>query len=98
LRPAVSAQTFNLAIAFILPHEEEFARGYWGDERFVVVENVPGDDGGLTKYGIDEESHPDVDIANLTRDQAIAIYAKDGVSTASIRSSRSWRSRVLTCG
>lgn len=65
---------FLKAIAFILPHEEEFARGHWGDENFVVTENVSGDSGGLTKYGIDASSHPGVDIANLTRDQAIAIY------------------------
>jgi lysozyme family protein len=68
------SDAFNKAIAFILPHEEEFARGHWGDENFVVTENVAGDSGGLTKYGIDHASHPGVDIANLTRAQAIAIY------------------------
>jgi lysozyme family protein len=70
----VSTDAFNRAIAFILPHEEEFARGHWGDENFVVTENVSGDAGGLTKYGIDAASHPGVNIAQLTRDQAIAIY------------------------
>jgi len=65
---------FQKAIAFILPHEEEFARGHWGDENFVVAENVPGDSGGWTKYGIDASSHPGVDIKDLTRPQAIAIY------------------------
>jgi lysozyme family protein len=68
------SEAFNKAIAFILPHEEEFARGHWGDENFVIVENVPGDAGGLTKYGIDARSHPGINIANLTRDKAIAIY------------------------
>lgn len=65
---------FLRAIAFILPHEENFARGHWGDENYVVTENVPGDSGGLTKYGIDKSSHPNVDIANLTRDEAVEIY------------------------
>jgi lysozyme family protein len=65
---------FLLAIAFVLPHEEEFARGHWGDENFVVTENVAGDSGGLTKYGIDQRSHPGVDIAGLTRPGAIGIY------------------------
>jgi len=67
---------FTRAISFVLPHEEEFARGHWGDENFVVTENVSGDAGGLTKYGIDEASNPGVDIANLTKDEAIAIYRK----------------------
>ena len=65
---------FLKAIQFVLPHEEEFARNHWGDENFVITENVSGDSGGVTKYGIDASSHPGVDIANLTRDQAIAIY------------------------
>jgi lysozyme family protein len=65
---------FLRAIAFILPHEEEFARGHWGDENHVVAENVSGDSGGVTKYGIDASSHPGVDIANLSRDDAVAIY------------------------
>lgn len=37
-------------------------------------ENDPDDSGGETKFGIDKESHPDVDIRNLTRDRARQIY------------------------
>lgn len=73
----MSAATFQQAIAFILPHEEEFARGHWGDERFVITEHVPGDHGGTTKYGIDQASHPEVAVENLTREGAIAIYARE---------------------
>lgn len=69
--------TFEKAIQFILPHEEEFARGHWGDENFVVSENVSGDAGGLTKYGIDAASHPGIDIANLTRARAVALYHQE---------------------
>lgn len=37
----------------------------------------PDDPGGATKYGIDARSHPGVDIAALTEDQARAIYEKE---------------------
>jgi lysozyme family protein len=72
----VSSEAFDKAIGFVLPHEEEFARGHWGDENYVVTENFPGDSGGLTKYGIDQAGNPGVDIANLTKEQAIAIYRR----------------------
>lgn len=39
--------------------------------------NDPNDPGGETKFGISKRSYPDVDIANLTRDQAKAIYLRD---------------------
>ena len=41
----------------------------------VKAENVAGDRGGLTKYGIDAQAHPGVDITNLTYDGATKIYA-----------------------
>ena len=40
----------------------------------VIAEEDPDDPGGLTKYGIDQRSHPDVDIRNLTESKAIEIY------------------------
>jgi len=39
--------------------------------------NDPQDAGGETKYGISKHAYPDVDIANLTIDQALAIYKRD---------------------
>lgn len=39
--------------------------------------NDPDDPGGETKYGISKRAYPDLDIANLTRDQAKAIYGTD---------------------
>ena len=39
--------------------------------------NNPADPGGETKYGISHRAYPNVDIANLTMDQAKAIYEKD---------------------
>jgi len=41
------------------------------------LSNNPLDAGGLTNFGISQRSYPDVDIKNLTRGQAAAIYQKD---------------------
>ncbi len=41
------------------------------------ITNLSGDKGGLTKYGIAQMSHPDVDISGLTEEQAMNIYAKE---------------------
>lgn len=35
------------------------------------------DRGGLTRWGISQASYPGLDIANLTRDEAVAIYIRD---------------------
>ena len=40
-------------------------------------DNDPDDPGGETKFGIDKRSHPDVDIRNLTREDATTIYWRD---------------------
>jgi len=39
-----------------------------------VFENDPDDPGGATKFGIDQRSHPNEDIRNLTMDRAAEIY------------------------
>lgn len=39
--------------------------------------NNANDPGGETKYGVSKRAYPDLDIANLTLDQAKAIYYKD---------------------
>lgn len=39
--------------------------------------NDPSDPGGETNWGISKRTYPNVDIKNLTRDQAIAIYQRD---------------------
>lgn len=39
--------------------------------------NDPADPGGETNWGISKRSYPNVDIKNLTRDQAAAIYLRD---------------------
>jgi lysozyme family protein len=37
-------------------------------------ENDPDDPGGATKFGIDQRSHPNVDIQHLTEQEAMDIY------------------------
>jgi len=65
---------FPASLAFVLRHECVFAPGHDGDLAYVIPENVPGDTGGCTKYGIDAADHPNLDIPSLTLDQATAIY------------------------
>jgi lysozyme family protein len=46
-----------------------------GDEGGYV--NDPNDAGGETKFGISKRQHPTLDIKNLTREEAAAIYFRD---------------------
>lgn len=39
--------------------------------------NDPKDPGGETKWGISKRAHPELDIKNLTLEQALGIYKKD---------------------
>ena len=41
------------------------------------LSNDKYDSGGLTKYGISQTSYPNLDIKNLTKEQAEQIYKKD---------------------
>lgn len=42
-----------------------------------AITNDPDDPGGLTRYGISKRAHPEVDIENLTREQAAEIYRQE---------------------
>ncbi len=55
---------FDKAVEIILKKE-----GYLSDD--------PRDNGGLTKFGISKRAYPNLDIANLTVEQAIDIYRRD---------------------
>ena len=57
-------ERFNKAIEKVLSHEG----GYVTDIN---------DPGGETHFGISKKSYPDLDIQNLTRDEAIGIYRHD---------------------
>ena len=65
---------FESALEFVLRHECAYEEGHQGDLMHVICEDVSGDAGGCTKYGIDAADHPGVDIAGLTLDQAVEIY------------------------
>lgn len=56
--------TFDKAVQFVLSQEGDFS-------------DDPQDAGGATRWGISHRSYPELDIANLTREQAIDIYKKD---------------------
>jgi lysozyme family protein len=73
---------FQPSLAFVLRHECVYASGHDNDLNFVISEDVPGDSGGCTKYGIDAASHPGVDIRALTLAGATDIY-RDGEWTRS---------------
>lgn len=53
---------FEQAIALVLKHEGGYTPG------------LPGDPGGETNFGISKRAFPDLDIANLTVQQAEEIY------------------------
>lgn len=57
-------EAFDVAITRILGFE-----GGYG--------NNPNDPGGETNFGISKRSYPDLDIRNLTREEAIGIYKRD---------------------
>lgn len=67
---------FSTFIPFVLEHETVFRKGHYGDYVFAVAENDSRDPGGLTKFGIDQRSHGDVDIASLTLARAVEIYRR----------------------
>src|SRR5690606_28008981 len=58
---AVTDERFRRAVEVVLKHEGGYV-------------NNPSDPGGETKYGISKRSYPELDIANLTQEDAIAIY------------------------
>jgi lysozyme family protein len=55
---------FNQAVNVILKHEGGLV-------------NNPNDPGGITNFGISKRSYPEVDIYNLTKEQAKEIYERD---------------------
>jgi len=55
---------FSTAILSVLKHEGGYV-------------NHPSDPGGETNWGITKRSYPDLDIKNLTKEQAVEIYKRD---------------------
>jgi len=69
--------SFDKALKFIIESETVYTKGKYGDLNFAIAENDPDDKGGLTKFGIDQRSHPEEDIENLTYERAVEIYKKE---------------------
>ena len=72
------ARFSRFLIHSILPSECAYVKG--SKERIpedVTWEDVPGDSGGVTKWGVDQSSHRGVDIKNLSLADAEAIYYKE---------------------
>lgn len=74
-------QRFKDLLPFIFEHECVFAKGHYGDYKFVVAEEVKGDRGGITKWGCDIREFGKSpfnlsvdDIRNLTMDKATNLY------------------------
>lgn len=65
---------FNKFLPFIYQWECVYSKGHYGDLKYVISENEANDPGGVTKFGIDKRSHPNVDIVNLTESKAREIY------------------------
>lgn len=68
----VRDERFDRMVNFVL--QWEVVRDRQGN---VIAEEDPDDPGGLTKYGIDKAAHPNVDIRNLTEEEAKEIYYRD---------------------
>lgn len=64
IQKAKKTDMFKKIMTVVLRHEG----GYVND---------PDDLGGETKYGITRRRYPDLDIYNLTKDEAIEIYRRD---------------------
>jgi lysozyme family protein len=74
-------QRFKAFLPFIFEHECVFAKGHWGDYRYVIAEEVKGDDGGITKWGCDIREFGEkpfnltaTDIRNLTMEGSTDLY------------------------
>lgn len=64
------SKAFDAAVEIVLVQEGVF------DDESDGFSNDPTDRGGLTRFGIAQNRHPEVDVSSLTRDQAIDIYRK----------------------
>jgi lysozyme family protein len=69
---AIDHPRFRRAMVFVLKWETVYDR-----KGNPIAENDPDDPGGLTKFGIDQRSHPNVNIRSLTEQTAAGIYHRD---------------------
>jgi hypothetical protein len=69
VQPTSQPSDFNTVI------EKVFQREYPSEDKAFHI--VKGDKGGPTKYGISQKAYPNLDIKNLTKEQAIEIAKRD---------------------
>jgi len=74
-------QRFKDFLPFIFDHECVYAKGHYGDLHFVIPEEVPGDAGGVTKFGCDYREFSNKpffltinDIRSLSLEHATDLY------------------------
>lgn len=70
-------ENFKAALDFVMAHECVFESGHYGDYAHVITENVSGDRGGTTKFGIDQRSHPNINIKALDYSGAQQLYREN---------------------
>lgn len=70
------SRSFLDAMRFVLAWETDFDAGHEDDYSHVRTENVSGDSGGATRYGIDQTNHRGVAVSKLSLAGALQVYAK----------------------
>lgn len=65
--PGSDDTAFERAVEYVLKP------GHEGDE----LSQIPGDPGGLTRFGLSQRQYPALDLSKITRDQARALYRRD---------------------
>lgn len=71
MQPTYST-SFLAAIANTLGPDPRIGAGWEGG-----LVNNPKDKGGITNFGISQATYPDLDIANMTKSEAVQIYYED---------------------
>ena len=69
---SIDSPRFRRAVGFVLKWETVFDK-----KGNPLAECDPDDPGGVTKFGIDQRSHPHLNIRNLSQADAVAIYHRD---------------------
>lgn len=72
MAPPTEAETRRFSVTF----DEAFDKTVLLWEGGGLLHQVPGDPGGLTRWGIAQRFHPDVDVRTMTEEQAREFYRR----------------------
>lgn len=93
----MTTRFLNFCNGFVLPHECG-----WPSDKSGQPSNDPRDPGGYTRFGIDQRSHPNVDVRDLTYPQALDLYAQDwttdGCETMAPKLGEVFYDAAVNCG